>query len=235
MPLPRYYHDGRIDISILAPLFEKAETAIKRVEHETSNLTIPAVNQLRYAGHHLIRSLNDKSKNDELRKAANHCKRALFDAYEAGILYDLILFKKFKEDYNKSVVSNVISDWVEVQQRVDELKEFNIKYRKADLDDTSIHDPDEDDFDDNPRVQNFEECENYFLEMQGITTRLDYARDDLNNSIKKEQMHLRIAVVAIIITILLAFLGLGLDIGGEQKAAASLTETPPQIEQKANP
>ena len=189
---------------------------------------------MRYAGHHLIRHIDDTTKEDELRKAANHCKRALFDAYEAGILYDLVLFKKFKVDYSNSVVSSVVSDWIEIQKQVEEIKEFTIQYGKIDLDDRDTHDPEKVDSDENPRVQHFEECERCFLNMRDISKKLEYSRDDLNNIIKKEQRNWMLAIVTFVLGVLM-FLGFGLNSYWDKETAASQIKTPPQLKQTVNP
>ncbi len=71
------------------------EKRLKKVEHLTSEVAIPAINQLRYAGQHLVRILGDCSQTPqkELEQAENHCKRASFDACEDGLIYCLENFK----------------------------------------------------------------------------------------------------------------------------------------------
>ena len=73
-------------------LFDQAENLLKEVEKVCGDLTVPSINQLRYVGYHIARAIvaqHDDSFFDELKKAENHCKRAIYDAYEVGILYFL--------------------------------------------------------------------------------------------------------------------------------------------------
>ena len=74
---------------------------------------VPANNELRYAGHHLLQSLDgsaEVSKLDELRKAKNHCERAMYDAAEAGIIYAIDEIAHFQDDYRGVVISRVIKE-----------------------------------------------------------------------------------------------------------------------------
>jgi hypothetical protein len=67
---------GINEFDILLNLFEQAETKIKNVEQITSEgVLIPSINQLRYAGHHIVRSLlSDDAKERQAKrvKAINH-------------------------------------------------------------------------------------------------------------------------------------------------------------------
>ncbi len=92
-------------------LFTEAERAIKEVEDTGGELIVPAVNQLRYTGNHLIRYLSDpavEAARYELADAIKHCKRATYDAYEAAILHQLMELKKFKDDYRKTQITTII-------------------------------------------------------------------------------------------------------------------------------
>ncbi|MCY4595136.1 MAG: hypothetical protein OXC19_10105 [Bryobacterales bacterium] len=84
--------------------YDTAESFIKAVEARQSGVSLPAVNQLRYAGHHLLRGLaneNDEVYEKGLNDAVDHCQRAMYEASEAGIIYYLDLLKAFGEDYSE--------------------------------------------------------------------------------------------------------------------------------------
>ena len=79
---------------VLSAEFRKAEATLKVQELELFDrgLLMPAVNQLRYAGSHLIRTLDssDQSKiESNLRQAIAHCQRATFDSLEVQVRYYL--------------------------------------------------------------------------------------------------------------------------------------------------
>ena len=81
-------------------LYSKAEAAIKLYERiGLDNLTIP-LNELRYAGQHILRAeteANAEESKEDLFKAYRHCERALYDAKEATILCLLETVASFRE------------------------------------------------------------------------------------------------------------------------------------------
>ena len=107
----------------ISKLFNEAERAIKYVEDFDGVLTVPAVNQLRYCGNHLVRYLVTIDP-DELRDALKHVKRATYDAYEATIIYQLLEYDKFKEDYRMVLISKVISDYTQIQDKIESARFF---------------------------------------------------------------------------------------------------------------
>ncbi|KJS02232.1 MAG: hypothetical protein VR65_06195 [Desulfobulbaceae bacterium BRH_c16a] len=117
---PQYDRETLREIS---RLYQEAERAIKYVEDFDGVLTVPAINQLRYAGNHLIRYLAE-NKQDELRDALKHVKRATYDAYEATIVYQLLEYDKFKNDYRMISISKVLPDYVQLQEKIETARLF---------------------------------------------------------------------------------------------------------------
>lgn len=75
-------------------LYARAERAIKRTERITLQLPVAPVNQLRYAGFHVLRAisrLNNGELNediqDDIQKAESHCRRSWLDSFECMLLY----------------------------------------------------------------------------------------------------------------------------------------------------
>jgi hypothetical protein len=109
--------DQQQTLTEICDLFKKAERAIKEVEDIGGELVVPAVNQLRYTGNHLIRYLSDplgSTAMDELGDAVKHCKRAAYDAYEAAILNQLMEYQKFKDDYRNTIIAPIIQDYPKI-------------------------------------------------------------------------------------------------------------------------
>ena len=105
-------------ISELIESYETADRFAREVAQFRSAVAIPANNELRYAGHHLLESLNSTtqvSKPDLVRKARNHCERAMYDAAEAGIICAVDEIARFQDDYKGVVVSRVITDYPNVR------------------------------------------------------------------------------------------------------------------------
>jgi NTP pyrophosphatase (non-canonical NTP hydrolase) len=105
------------DVTELRQLYETADRFAREVGELRSEVPIPAHNELRYAGHHLLQSLNDDgvvADEDQFRKAKNHCERAMYEAAEAGIMQVLEETAEFRRAYNKSIfVLEVMPDFRE--------------------------------------------------------------------------------------------------------------------------
>ena len=79
-------------ISELTESYDTADRFTRDVAQFRSAVAVPANNELRYAGHHLLQALDGQeqvTKPEGLRKAKNHCERAMYDAAQAGIWYTL--------------------------------------------------------------------------------------------------------------------------------------------------
>ena len=75
--------------SDIKKLYGKAENALKQYERISLSNLAPALNELRYAGHHLLEAENavvDEERMHHLTRAAAHCERAVYDAKEATII-----------------------------------------------------------------------------------------------------------------------------------------------------
>ena len=80
-------------------------------------VAIPAMNELRYAGHHLLRALADDGSvvdAEQLRKAISHCQRAQYEAAEAGILAALGNIDRFKEDYKSLPIGECVVNYQDI-------------------------------------------------------------------------------------------------------------------------
>jgi len=113
-------------------LFDQAEHKLKEVEQLEGDLAIPVVNELRYAGHHVIRGLKSllgsQARAEHFQEAEGHCKRAIYDAHEAMLLYLLNRIRLFQNDYRKTILSDVIPDY---QARILHLRKAQQLIKKA--------------------------------------------------------------------------------------------------------
>ena len=101
----------------LRTAYKDAEDAIHSLGIEGEGVDTLAINELRYAGYHLLKSLTateDFERDEELRRAEGHCERALYEAHDAAIFFRLDLYRKFKEDYATVPVSTIVEDYVEI-------------------------------------------------------------------------------------------------------------------------
>ena len=94
--------------------YEIADGFARTVALYREAAAIPANNELRYAGHHVLQSLDDEGRatdEDVLRKAKNHCQRAMYEAAEAGLTRAIRDVHDFQETYGNVVVSRVVTDY----------------------------------------------------------------------------------------------------------------------------
>ena len=166
-------------LSEIVTLFNEAESAIKYIEDFGENLIVPAVNQLRYTGNHLVRYLSSPTNREELRDASKHVKRATYDAYEAAILYHLLEYNKFKNDYRRVIVSQVIQDYNTIQESVESARSFVRANQES-----------------NTRGENYKNGKKHLEVIINNTNRLNAGRDELNKLIRKERRNFLVAILA---------------------------------------
>lgn len=144
--------------------FKKAEEKIKKLELSHKNLIIPSVNELRYAGYHLLqasRLTTDNEIKEEISKANRHTKRAIYDAIEASLVYILQEIELFDKEYNKiPETSEIIPEY--------DTKIANVKNIVAKLEDIEA----------SSREEKYEEIEEFYTQLRVIN-------DTLNNSIQR--------------------------------------------------
>ncbi|VAW36799.1 hypothetical protein MNBD_DELTA03-189 [hydrothermal vent metagenome] len=162
----------------IAKLFNEAEIAIKEIEDYGSELVVPAVNQLRYCGNHLVRYLSDTSNKEELSDSIKHCKRAAYDAYESAIVYHLFEFKKFKDDYRRVQITPVISDYADIQQKIIQARNFIRNNNES-----------------KTRGEFYKDGRKHLQLLAGNVEKLNSNRDELNKAIRKERTTLLSQVV----------------------------------------
>lgn len=160
-------------LSDLHTLYSEAEEALKYFETLNRKVSVPSVNQLRYAGFHILKGLvNDALSFDEglkeLDLALGHIKRALFDVYEHCALFSLDHIVKFNDDYRDIPVSPVIPDIVQVKGRVREIIEDLSRFKNRNED----------------RYLHFQSCRSHYKELEQVAYRLDSAREELNKIIE---------------------------------------------------
>ena len=67
-------------------LFVLAEDAIKKTERFSGEISVSAINELRYAGAHFVEAIQ-KLDRENLNAACRHCIRARYDTYEAMVVF----------------------------------------------------------------------------------------------------------------------------------------------------
>ena len=107
--------------------YKKAEDALHSLGIEAGGVDTAAVNELRYAGRHLLNGLvsDDSNEQDEnLQRAKRHCERAIYEAYDSAIFYHFAQYDQFKIDYRMVVISDVIPNFVNIEKTMKDARDF---------------------------------------------------------------------------------------------------------------
>jgi len=109
----------------LRAAYQEAEDAIHELGLDTGEgVELAAVNQLRYAGNHVLRSVlaqeggRNAERDEEMQRALRHCERALYDAYDAAVFFRLAQFQQFQHDYRAVPVTEVIPTYPDIRLQV---------------------------------------------------------------------------------------------------------------------
>ncbi|WP_122571473.1 hypothetical protein [Pseudomonas viridiflava] len=154
----------------LVRLFQLAEEKIKLVENLNQELSIPAINELRYAGYHMTQYLSGQVEADaQLSKAENHCKRAIYDAVEAGITHQLELIKLFQHDFRNLIITETISRYGEIKKEVKAARDLILTPRDNSKD----------------RSEYYAECSSHLENLRRAHDELEFYRDDLLKRLQK--------------------------------------------------
>lgn len=106
-------------------LFAEAEKQVKQTEITSDDIATPAINQLRYAGHHLTKFLLAVDESvivEELHEAKIHCCRSLYDCYEAQVLYFLEAVADLEDHCADISISDTYSDYIELSTKCTEVQ-----------------------------------------------------------------------------------------------------------------
>ncbi|MHA5986296.1 hypothetical protein ACVSMR_05660 [Pseudomonas aeruginosa] len=157
-------------VTELARLYRQAEEKIKLVENLSQELSIPAVNELRYAGYHMVQYLSgDGEPEVELKKAQNHCKRAIYDAVEAGITHQLEMIRIFQQDFKVLILSDFIPNYPALQKQIREARDLILAPKNAHKD----------------RAAYYEQCVTHLENLRAGLDKLDEHREELLKRLKQ--------------------------------------------------
>jgi hypothetical protein len=165
---------SRSELNEVRNLFNEAEKALKTVEHlHGEGIIVPAINELRYAGNHLLRAaaaIDPDEKQKNIERAKNHCKRAHYDAIEIGVIAYLEKFDKFHNDYRLIPIRPVIPEYPHY-----------LKVRRTVLNFVEDASPEQ-------RHKFHTQLDSYFKELKEILDNLEDYREDLNKSMAIRRM-----------------------------------------------
>lgn len=153
----------------LRAVYKRAEDAIHELGIEGDGVDTLAINELRYAGNHILRSLtatNETTRVEELDRAFAHCQRALYEAYDSALFYQLRRFQKFRDDYRRTSISDVVPNYIQLSKEMMRGKALLERAREESSN----------------REDYYEEAKGIYASMAEVADTLDSARDELNKT-----------------------------------------------------
>lgn len=173
-------------------LYKKAEDAVSEISLLWDGLGVTPINQLRYAGRHLLDALtgnSDSPPEENFRRAENHCKRAIYDAMDSGIVYCLRKIDEFKNDYRSIEIIPIVPEYRNITGQYREAKALIDKAR-----------------DHNIRADFYDEAVQHYKNLKDSVDSLDDAREELNKRLRQHNQKVRLMWVGVMISFLaLAF------------------------------
>lgn len=175
------------DILRIRELYDEAEGFITEISSLWDGLDATAINQLRYAGRHLLDSLTGKtsvSSEEEYERAVRHVKRAIFDALDSGIIYCLQKIELFKNDYRKIEITtpgylDIISSARKAKQLLDEARNNS-----------------------ETRHEYYREAREHFKELKEVCEKLEDARPEQNKRLDSRNRRLLTGYALLFATVL---------------------------------
>ena len=151
--------------------YKKAEDTIHSLGIETDEgVDTAAVNELRYAGRHILDGLNAEDSDErgkQFRRAEDHCERAMYEAYDSAIYYHFAYFHSFKKDYSRIPISDTLPDFISMEETIQKAKRFLETARQ----------------DEDNRQGYYEQAATVYEGIEQVTSRLEAARDELNKKV----------------------------------------------------
>lgn len=189
-------------IKEVVDLFDDAEDRVKEVEQLAQELSVPSLNELRYVGYHLARAFCEEDSKGvliQVNKAKSHCKRAIYDAHEIGIIYMLAEIKVFKEELASfsPVVLQIIPTYTEDLNVATKASKF-ITQIKAE------HRGDRDTY--------YKECQPHYKSLRDVLDKYNVALPLIYSEIEKQQEAAQIQTRRFIITVSLTLLAITISI-----------------------
>lgn len=184
------------EIEEIVRLFDEAEEKLKDIELLNSELPIPAINQLRYAGYHLARALCEKNSKEidiQINKAKGHCKRAIYDTHEVGIIYLLEEIKSFgeKDTYFSHFIIEIIPNYPELLVVANKARSFIVKIQENHR---------------NNRDSYYQECAPHYKKLSDIVNTLRASESLIDEKaiayIEKDKKESRRFVITTLLTVL---------------------------------
>ncbi len=192
MNLPDEYRER---VRQICDLYNTAEIDLKNVGRVKDVLIITGVNQLRYAGQHLVRALTADDAveiSDNLDAAERHCQRAIYDINDSAVQYFLQRIDELRRTQFPRVDFNaVIPDYGEIVSTIREARSMLHATRDGQHD----------------RQQFYNDARRHVRDLTVASETLDEHRADLIRSSRIARRQVAVSWAAVGATLLVALIG----------------------------
>ena len=172
--------EHKASIQRVRDLYNEAEVDLKSYGRETNKLFVPGVNQLRYAGQHLVRALaatDKRALEENLDAAERHAQRAIYDINDAAIHFHLAGITRIRTQFlvnHAAVVPSYATIVDAVSRAKKHIQQVSIEYK------------------DN-REQLYKEARQHVAELQEAHEALFEAIPDIAAEAKRQNRTVRLA------------------------------------------
>lgn len=185
----------------LYELFRQAEVQLKQTEQIDRNLTIPAINELRYVAFHLLRALSEQDSTGfdaDIERAENHAKRAIYDATEASILSLLEKAEAYQSDFkNLECTTEVLPNYVDLLNQLERIRCGVSEVRASE--ELYLN-----------RQQYYPQVLKYIDELKGLVATLEQADPLIRIKSRKRAIQLLLTVLSVFAAIFATVVSIGL-------------------------
>lgn len=169
-------------------LYKEAEDEISRISTLSNGLDCTPVNQLRYAGRHILDTISGNITDpvdEELTRAKRHCERAIYDAKDTGIVFYLTKIQQFKDDYRGIEITPTVPNYLEIISDARAAKQF-VDQARSESD---------------GRHSFYPEVREHLDKIEGAWTTLENAREELNIKLRNHNRNVILGYIGVIIAI----------------------------------
>ena len=178
-----------MSLEILREKYAIADRLSKLVSVITEEAAIPAVNELRYAGFHLLKAINVSGSvedGEHMARAIDHCERAIYDATEAGLMALVQSIDRVLYSYGLVTISKIVPTLQDIRRAHADAIEIMVANRT-----------------DNPA-----ELVGIFEELIQHSRNLDLAKPDLDKEATLASTRRFRSFAALVLTAMTALIGL---------------------------
>ena len=185
------------EITEVRDTYALAERILKLTETLSDSVIVPTINELRYAGFHVLKAVTEEDSDvagRHLFKAKDHCERAVYDAASSGLVEITGTIKRFQAQYRDIAIADVVRDIADIRDRVGQAEQL-LADGESSIESLDV-----------------EKVVNLLMALQEDSSNLDRHAPDLDVKLRERTKETRRFVLIVAIPTALSILGLAVAI-----------------------